>query len=100
MAELKFDESGYWSQVKLDIIRDYAKAYTTILKAQQKFSFVYIDGFSGAGLHARKDGGEMVPGGPLNASGPGPKEFGGVRCQRTGNLIRLGTGKLIHRSLP
>ncbi len=53
--------------MKLDIIRDYAKAYTTILNAQHRFSFVYIDGFSGAGLHARKSDGEMVAGSPLNA---------------------------------
>jgi hypothetical protein len=33
--ELKFDEIGYWSELKLDIIRDYAVAYSTILAAQQ-----------------------------------------------------------------
>lgn len=67
MAELRFDEIGNWSEVKLDIIREYAKAYTTILAAQRRFSFVYIDGFSGAGVHARKGSGDLVAGSPLNA---------------------------------
>jgi len=26
--KLKLDQIGYWSEVKLDIIRDYAKAYS------------------------------------------------------------------------
>lgn len=33
---LQIDQIGYWSEVKLDIIREYAKAYSTILSAQQK----------------------------------------------------------------
>jgi hypothetical protein len=31
---LKFDEIGYRSEVKLEIIREYAKAYSRILSAQ------------------------------------------------------------------
>lgn len=66
---MKFDEIGYWSEVKLAIVRDYAKAYSTILAKREKPSLhhVYIDGFSGAGLHLSKATGEMVPGSPLNA---------------------------------
>src|SRR4030042_438762 len=30
-TELKFDKIGYWSEVKLDIIKDYAFAYSTIV---------------------------------------------------------------------
>jgi len=30
---LKLDEIGYWSEIKLDIIGEYAKAYSTILTA-------------------------------------------------------------------
>jgi len=34
MAEIiepDFDEIGYWSEIKLEILRKYAPAYTTIL---------------------------------------------------------------------
>jgi hypothetical protein len=29
--DFDFDEIGYWSEVKLEIVRKYAKAYSTIL---------------------------------------------------------------------
>lgn len=66
---LKFDEIGYWSEVKLDIVREYAKAYSTILSKQERprLHHVYIDGFSGAGVHISKNTGENVAGSPLNA---------------------------------
>ncbi len=32
---LQFDEIGYWSEVKLDIVKKYAKAYSTIVAKQQ-----------------------------------------------------------------
>lgn len=69
MAEILFDEIGYWSEVKLDIVREYARAYSTILSKQEhpKLSHVYIDGFSGAGVHLAKRTGELVHGSPLNA---------------------------------
>jgi three-Cys-motif partner protein len=63
---LCFDEIGYWSEVKLDIVRKYAEAYTKIL-ARQRFQFAYIDGFAGAGLHLAKRTKGFVPGSPLNA---------------------------------
>ena len=49
-------EIGYWSEVKLDIIREYAAAYSTILIAQRRpaLKHVYIDAFSGAGFHVAK----------------------------------------------
>ncbi|HNX49615.1 MAG TPA: three-Cys-motif partner protein TcmP [Thermoanaerobaculaceae bacterium] len=66
---MRFDEIGYWSELKLEIIKKYAQAYSTILAAQQRprLKHVYIDGFSGAGEHVSKGTGEMVPGSPLNA---------------------------------
>jgi len=66
---LKFDEIGYWSQIKLDIVKDYAAAYSTILTAQTKYPFhhSYIDGFAGAGKHLSKSTGTFVLGSPLNA---------------------------------
>jgi len=66
---LKFDEIGYWSEVKLDIVKDYASAYSRILAAQinPPLHHVYIDAFAGAGVHVSKTTGEYVPGSPINA---------------------------------
>ncbi len=67
--QLKFDEIGYWSEIKLDIVKDYASAYSRILAAQTKpaLHHVYIDAFAGAGVHVSKATGEYVPGSPVNA---------------------------------
>jgi three-Cys-motif partner protein len=64
-----FDEIGYWSEVKLDIVKEYAKAYSTIMNSEKQKSFyhIYIDGFSGAGKHFSKTSQDFVPGSPLNA---------------------------------
>lgn len=69
MKTIAFDEIGNWSEVKLDIINEYASAYSRILSAQTKPSFyhIYIDAFAGAGLHISKETGELVQGSPLNA---------------------------------
>lgn len=77
--KLKLDEIGYWSEIKLDIVRDYAKAYSTILSAQRNPSFhhVYIDAFAGAGIHISKATGEIIEGSPLIAVSTQPsfKEY-------------------------
>jgi three-Cys-motif partner protein len=68
MSTFEFDEIGYWSEVKLDIIKDYAQAYSTILTNQpwcKRHS--YVDAFAGAGVHISKATGEFVAGSPLNA---------------------------------
>jgi len=62
----EFDEIGYWSEVKLDIIREYAKAYSQIL-AKKKLHHVYIDAFAGAGVHVSRATQDFIPGSPLNA---------------------------------
>ncbi len=69
MTESAFDHIGYWSEVKLEIIKNYAAAYSRILAAQKKpaLNHVYIDAFAGAGVHVRKVGQDFVPGSPLNA---------------------------------
>lgn len=66
--EKDVSEIGYWSEVKLDIIRQYAAAYSTILTAQvtPALKHVYIDGFSGAGFHRRKGTGDLVWGSPMS----------------------------------
>ena len=66
MAAPRFDEIGYWSEVKLEIVKKYAAAYSTILAAGN-LSHVYIDGFAGRGVHLAKSTGQFVPGSPLNA---------------------------------
>ncbi|MGH9689244.1 MAG: three-Cys-motif partner protein TcmP [Candidatus Acidiferrales bacterium] len=68
-AEFQFDRIGYWSEVKLEILKQYARAYSTILAAQEnpRLSHVYIDGFAGAGVHLAKATDEFVPGSPWNA---------------------------------
>src|ERR1700726_972132 len=67
--QLQFDEIGYWSEIKLEIVKEYARAYSTILAAQKNPSLdhVYIDAFAGAGVHLAKATGEFVAGSPLNA---------------------------------
>jgi three-Cys-motif partner protein len=67
--DFRYDEIGYWSEIKLDIIKDYAAAYSRILSSQRspKFCHLYIDAFAGAGLHKSKSTGEFIPGSPANA---------------------------------
>ena len=66
---IHFDEIGYWSEVKLDIVKEYAAAYSKILAAQKNPSLhhIYIDAFAGAGMHISKKTKEFVQGSPLNA---------------------------------
>jgi three-Cys-motif partner protein len=65
----QFDEIGYWSEIKLEIIQEYASAYSSILAAQKQpaFHHVYIEGFAGPGVHLSKASQQFVPGSPLNA---------------------------------
>jgi three-Cys-motif partner protein len=75
MAEkpLKLDEIGYWSEVKLEIVRKYAAAYSRILSAQPSIkAHIYIDAFAGAGTHISKATGAVVSGSPVNAMNINP----------------------------
>jgi three-Cys-motif partner protein len=67
--EVQFDEIGYWSEIKLDIIKEYAAAYSKILSAQKQPTLyhVYIDAFAGAGIHLSKTSGDFVAGSPTIA---------------------------------
>lgn len=62
----RLSEIGYWSELKLEIIKEYAKAYSTIL-SKHHLNHVYVDAFAGAGIHISKSSKEFVPGSPLNA---------------------------------
>ena len=91
---LRLDEIGYWSEVKLDIVRKYAHAYSTIISRQAAIKrYAYIDAFAGAGTHISKTSGSVVPGSPLNAMAidPGFSElhFIDLDGSRTTELRRL-----------
>lgn len=65
---MKIDKIGIWSEIKLEIIKDYACAYTRIMKNQDWCKgYIYIDAFAGAGKHISRRTGEMIQGSPLNA---------------------------------
>ena len=65
---MKLDKIGFWSEIKLEIIKKYASAYTSIMAKQDWCKgVVYIDAFAGAGKHISRRTGEMIPGSPLNA---------------------------------
>ncbi|MBM4446009.1 MAG: three-Cys-motif partner protein TcmP [Chloroflexi bacterium] len=63
---LKLDRIGYWSEIKLDILRQYAQAYSTILTNTNLYH-VYIDAFAGAGRHISRRTGDLIPGSPIIA---------------------------------
>lgn len=60
---LAFDEIGYWSEIKLDIIRSYAVAYSKILSGRD-LHHVYIDAFAGSGKHLSRTTKAIVSGSP------------------------------------
>jgi len=74
MPNLGIDEIGPWSEIKLDIVREYAQAYSQILSAQTKprLHHVYIDAFAGAGVHVSRSTKKFVAGSPLNALNVSP----------------------------
>lgn len=69
----EYDEIGPWSEVKLDIVKQYAAAYTTILSKQNFIKkYIYVDAFAGAGKHVSKTSGGFIIGSPLNALNVNP----------------------------
>src|SRR5438876_4270942 len=65
---VKYDEIGYWSEIKLDILRKYVSAYSTIMsKVPAIKRHFYVGGFAGPGAHKSRTTGEFVPGRPANA---------------------------------
>jgi three-Cys-motif partner protein len=69
VAPLTFDELGAWSEIKLEIIRKFAAAYSTIFRApkQQRFYHEYVDACAGLGLHISNTTGALIAGSPLKA---------------------------------
>jgi three-Cys-motif partner protein len=69
---MNLDEIGPWSEIKLDILRDYAAPYSRISRVMA-FTTVYIDAFSGPGsTFERPASREEVLGSPLVALGVQP----------------------------
>lgn len=66
-ASFKFDEIGYWSELKLEIVEKYGSAYTKAFANQKGLKKFYIDAFSGAGVHVSKRTGGQVEGSPARA---------------------------------
>jgi three-Cys-motif partner protein len=63
---LIFDAIGFWSEIKLDIIREYASAYSKIMANQThpELYHIYIDAFAGPGKHISKRTKDIVKGSP------------------------------------
>jgi three-Cys-motif partner protein len=66
-APFKFDEIGYWSELKLEIVEKYGSAYTMAFANQKGLKKFYIDAFSGAGVHVSKRTGAQIEGSPARA---------------------------------
>ncbi|HUK31492.1 MAG TPA: three-Cys-motif partner protein TcmP, partial [Candidatus Acidoferrum sp.] len=91
LGDFQFDQIGEWSRIKLEIIKEYAKAYSTILAAQRTppLEHFYIEGFAGAGVHTTKSSTKFILGSPLNALNVRPP-FRGY------HLIDIDQGKVDH----
>lgn len=61
-----YDIIGPWTEVKLDILREYASPYSRIVKANG-FHHLYIDAYAAGGSHISRTTGQIVPGSPLIA---------------------------------
>jgi three-Cys-motif partner protein len=98
MAKHQLDEIGPWSEAKLEILRDYAGAYMTVLAKQKIISrVVYVDAFAGAGAHISRQTGKLIPGSPANALNIEPPftefHFIDLDRSRVGLLEKLASGR-------
>jgi three-Cys-motif partner protein len=93
----KFDEIGYWSELKLEIVEKYGSAYTTAFANSRNLKKYYIDAFSGAGLHVSKRTGEQVEGSPARALKVSPPfdrfYFIDMDADKTAHLQKLCEGR-------
>ena len=65
MSETNIDVVGNWTEIKLNILKDYSQAYAKILSKHSYIKhYSYIDGFAGAGLHISKTTGQEIEGSP------------------------------------
>lgn len=98
-SKLRFDEIGYWSEVKLAILEEYAKPFNLILRSQKpkRMHPIYIDGFAGAGHHRAKGSSRLIEGSPTRALAVEPPfdflHFVDIDGARVEELRRLSAGR-------
>jgi three-Cys-motif partner protein len=94
--ELRFDEVGVWSEVKLAILEEYAKPYNQILRSRN-LRPIYVDGFAGAGHHIAKGSERIIQGSPARALSVDPPfeflHFVDIDGARVAELKRLSAGR-------
>ena len=57
------DVVGYWTEIKLNVLREYANAYSKIMGKQKLIRhYAYIDAFAGSGTLKSKESGEEIDG--------------------------------------
>jgi three-Cys-motif partner protein len=68
------DVVGNWTEIKLNILQEYAKVYAKILSKQSNIRhYAYVDAFAGTGILKSKRSGEEIYGSPLIALKIEPK---------------------------
>jgi hypothetical protein len=68
-APFQFDEIGYWSELKLEIVERYGSAYTTAFANQKELKKYYIDACVQAAVRTHlihRPARDIIP--PLGAS--------------------------------
>jgi three-Cys-motif partner protein len=96
VSNIILDEVGLWTEIKLQIIREYSAAYSTILKKQPSIRhFAYIDGFAGPGKHVSKTSGDLIDGSPVIALSHefSHYHFVDLDGKRAANLRQLAAGR-------
>ncbi len=98
MIESDLDVIGYWTENKLQILKNYSHEYAKILNKQKAIRyFDYIDGFSGAGKHISRSTGKEIEGSPMVALKIQPKfshfHFIDMDGKRAESLRKLSQGR-------
>ncbi|WP_426434219.1 three-Cys-motif partner protein TcmP [Bradyrhizobium genosp. P] len=92
-VSFKFDEVGIWSELKLEIVEKYGSAYTSAFANQKGLKKLYVDAFSGAGVHISKRSGGPIDGSPARALKTTPPFDGfffiDMDAHKTAHLRRL-----------
>lgn len=104
MPDAELDRVGLWTEVKLDILREYSKAYARILNKQPAIRhYAYVDGFAGEGTHISKTSSQEIDGSLSIAllpqpqfshyhfialDGKGPEQGSGYRVSEAGQRGR------------
>src|SRR5881628_786703 len=60
----RLDDIGYWPELSLDIVREYASAFSRIVSRQPGLTHYYVESFAPGGVG--KPGDQLAPGNPLN----------------------------------